>query len=432
MNLRLKFLTFLGVFLLGSFLIITWKSYNIFSQKYATAMGQAEMQKLEVQAQTIVQRFHNFQIALQESKSLESQLKGLGVQLFAHVINEQGKWKAQWFEGKPGARAMAQSATQQIGFASLSTSRKSWHLVNAKELGSGLAYVIPSVTKTGVSFYVFFLNKEFFSKAFQGQTQQDHISLISPYLGEIYSSGFNPANAETLEKYKKKMMDQQSGVLASDDSRSMIFLFNPDLQLYLVKTKKLADLTVDKPLYMLTLGLMILVLIGTALFAQDLLLKKVQQGELSLDDGPVATPAAQADGQEATTETAVAESPADSPAEALLSPPKDNALDLLLKQIRPKAINSLGYLHKIKQSSTSPHVTLLEAELRELRSLIDPKELHSEMPALRTQQPTFNPFLKETFTKDAHASVVAQATPEESNEKSVLIRKPKREANESR
>lgn len=423
MNLRFKFLTFLGVFLLGAFLIITWKSFNIFSQKYTMAMAQAELQKLEVQAHTVAQRFQGFQIAVSDGKELEPQLKGLGVQLLAHVIKEEGKWKAQWFEGSPGARQSAQNATQQIPFDSLSTSRKSWHLYQTRTMGSGVAYVIPSLNNAQMSFYVFFLNKDFFSRIFQGQSQQDSISLVSPYVGEIYSSG-DSAASESLEKYKKNMMDQQSGVASLGHSRSLVFLFNPDLQLYLVKSKRLAELTVDKPMYLATLGLIMLILIGIALYAMDLLLRKVlfEEVELAVD---AAMAAAVESGATLSKESPAATEPA--PAA------KNEEMEKLLEQLRPKAINSLGYVHKVKQAHSSPHLVLLETELREIRHLIDPiAGAAAKTPEKPAAQPTFNPFLKENFTSSSTNSSVDLTVDFESSENQILIRKPKRESHESR
>lgn len=430
MNLRIKFLTFLGVFLLGAFLIITWKSFNIFSQKYTMAMGQAELQKLEVQAHTMAQRFQGFQIAVTDGKDLEPQLRGLGVQLLAHVIKEEGKWKAQWYEGAPGARQSAQNATQQIPFESLSTSRKSWHLYQARTMGSGVAYVVPSVNATQTSFYVFFLNKDFFSRIFQGQSQQDAVSLVSPYVGEIYSSG-DSAASDSLEKYKSNMMDQQSGVASISNSRSLVFLFNPDLQLYLVKSKRLAELTVDKPIYLATLGLIMFVLIGIALYAMDLLLRKVlfEEVELAVD---AAMAAAVGSGATLTPASASpAEKVAEKPEEVSVSA-KNNEMEKLLEQLRPKAINSLGYVHKVKQAHSSPHLVLLETELREIRQLIDPVAgAVSKAPEKPAAQPTFNPFLKENFTSQPESALGSNLdfAPSDSQ---ILIRKPKRDNHESR
>jgi hypothetical protein len=328
----------------------------------------------------------------------------------------------------------------------LSTTKKSWHLINAKELGSSLAYVIPSLNKNSVSFYVFFLNRDFFTRLFQGQSQLDNVSLVSPYLGEIYSVGLNPGSAETLEKNKKAMMDQQSGVIPAG-KRSMMFLFNPDLQLYLVKTKKLAELTVDKPIYLLTLGLIMALLIGAALFSQDLLLRKVLFENSELNTAPVAEETSEAASVAseaiATPEKTVEKTPA---------PAADNKWERIVQQIRPRAINSLGYLNKLKADNKSPIMTLLETELREMRRLIDPVDatLPGEFSGSKTapHQPTFNPFLKDSFSKEMKskefltssaldAPAVEPLAPftstiEEITAKDVLIRKPKRENNESR
>jgi hypothetical protein len=442
MNLRLKFLTFLGIFLLGSFLIITWKSFNIFSQKYTTAMGQAEIQKLEVQASTIAQRFHAFQTALQDNKNIEAQLNGLGVQLLAHVINENGKWKAQWFEGQSGARLAAQGVTQQIPFDSLSTIKKTWHLINSKDLGSSLAYVIPALNKNRASYYVFFLTQDFFARLFQGQSQLENVSLVSPYLGEIYSLRLSPGSAEVLEKNKKAMMDQQSGVIPVGN-RSMMFIFNPDLQLYLVKTKKLADLSVDKPIYLITLGLIMALLIGVALVAQDILLRQVIT-ENSEQIPEVAAVEEASDVAPTTAEDIVKEVQRDVAiaAEKLSTAAQEAKWEKVINQIRPRAINSLGYLNRLKADHKSPHIVLLESELRELRRLIDPVEGVAPMAPPPTVQPSFNPFSKQNFSKEMmskefvatnlEAPLAPTAAPTPVSDNNVLIRKPKRESNESR
>ena len=99
MNARLKYLVFLGFFLTGSFLIVTWKSFDIFSKKYAQTFQNMQIQDLEKQALIVQSQFDNLQNILSAQTNVEPLLKAQEISLLAHIIKENGKWKAQWFEG---------------------------------------------------------------------------------------------------------------------------------------------------------------------------------------------------------------------------------------------------------------------------------------------------------------------------------------------
>lgn len=85
----------------------------------------------------------------------------------------------------------------------------------------------------------------------------------------------------------------------------------------------------------------------------------------------------------------------------------------------------------------SPHMTLLEQELREMRKLVDPQ---TAVKATVSVQPAFNPILS-TYQKElGHETVKAEAvkkeapkpvvTQESNMDMSAAIRRPKREIND--
>ena len=113
MNARLKYIVFLGFFLTGSFLIITWKSFDIFSKKYAQTYQNMQIHDLEKQAVVVQSQFDNLQKILSAQSNIEPLLKAQEISLLAHIIKENGKWKAQWFEGVEGLRSQAKNVAQQ-------------------------------------------------------------------------------------------------------------------------------------------------------------------------------------------------------------------------------------------------------------------------------------------------------------------------------
>jgi len=414
MKIRWKFLSFLAVFLLGSFLIVTWKSYSIFSQKYVKATQQMQLDELEKQGQYISQQFSDLQKILSNPSDVEAQLKARGIGLLAHVVNDDGKWKAQWFEGVPGYRKEAQNMAKQISFEALPTSRKSWHLVQLQEKMRGYAYVIPTAEQKGkVSYFVYFFTKDYLHKLFKGQSYLETLVAYSPQIGQIYAMG--DFDDSVIEQNKASIKDRPSGFIPTSKQAGVLYYFNPDLQLYLLKNQPVAPLAVDSPMYLLTLFGIIFLLVGVAAVMFDMLLKilftRLEYVTASLRMR-INTPSDRKHFGDELEEleylthyledggiTLQTDKPAAPTAEAVSADAGKKHEDFL-EQIRPKAINSLGYFHRVKaQVPPTPNLQLLEKELRELRALIDPATASAQglppQPA-----PYFNPIL-DAFKKDA-------------------------------
>jgi hypothetical protein len=401
MNARLKYLVFLGFFLTGSFLIITWKSFDIFSKKYAQTYQNMQIQDLEKQAVIVQSQFDNLQKILSAQTNVEPMLKAQEISLLAHIIKENGKWKAQWFEGVEGLRTQAKNVAQQIPFDSLSTSKKSWHLVNVKEHGAHLAYVIPVYAAGRVSYYSFFFKTDFFAKWFRGASTAENLTLMAPQLGEIFAFGEKPI--EGIEKHRSLLAQKQTGLWPTSKTAALVTYFHPDLQLLFVKQIQLQNMVVESASYLRALLLMIGLLVIISMVVTDLVFRGFFQrfDELELKNSQAPVRSAAADIVVPKAEPIVAPTPA-------------NNFDV--PEMRTKAINCLGYLNRYKSQNpaASSQLQMLEKELRELRAIIDPTE------PIVASQPTFNPLHLDPIASDFDVQSLLTS-----------IRKPKREKHES-
>lgn len=401
MNARLKYLVFLGFFLTGSFLIVTWKSFDIFSKKYAQTYQNMQIQDLEKQAVIVQSQFDNLQKILSAQSNVEPMLKAQEISLLAHIIKENGKWKAQWFEGVEGLRAQAKNVAQQIPFDSLSTSKKSWHLVNVKDHGSHLAYVVPVFADGRVSYYSFFFKTDFFAKWFRGASTSENLTLMAPQLGEIFAFGEKPI--EGIEKHRSLLAQKQTGLWPTSKTAALVTYFHPDLQLLFVKQIQLQNMVVESASYLRALMLMIGLLVIISMVVTDLVFRGFFQriDELEAQNSQAPARSAPVDIVVPKAEPVVAASPA-------------NNFDV--SGMRTKAINCLGYLNRYKTQNpaASSQLQMLEKELRELRAIIDPVE------PVSAAQPTFNPLHLDPIASDFDVQSLLTS-----------IRKPKREKHES-
>ena len=398
MQLRFKYLGFLALFLTGSFLIVTWKAYDIFSKKYAQAYQNMQIQDLEKQAVLISSQFEILQKVLQSQEDREPLLKSMGVSLLAHIIKEDGKWKAQWYEGIAGLRSQAKGVAQQIPFDSLSTSKKSWHFVNIKDHGQHIAYVIPAFEEGKINYFSFFFKTDFFSKWFKGSLMSESLTLISPQIGEVYSLG--EKSVEGLEHHKDVIAHRQTGLWPVSKDGALISYFHPDLQLLFIKNISLRNLVIESSSYLWALFAIIAILIGISLVVMDLVLRQLFQNAevqqtLIPQQSPVMVP---------------------EKIEPIATPFVKDMPSPLEEKLRPKAIQCLGYLNRLKAQlkEESPNLLLLEKELRELRQLIDPAQSI-------IVQPSFNPIHMEPISSELDVESLLKS-----------IRKPKRENHESK
>lgn len=400
MQLRFKYLGFLALFLTGSFLIVTWKAYDIFSKKYAQAYQNMQIQDLEKQAVIVNSQFEILQKVLQSQEDREPLLKSMGVSLLAHIIKEDGKWKAQWFEGVAGLRTQAKGVAQQIPFDSLSTSKKSWHFVNIKDQGQHIAYVIPAFEDGKINYFSFFFKADFFSKWFKGSSMSENLTLLSPQIGEVYSLG--EKSVEGLDRYKDVISKKQTGLWPVSKNVALISYFHPDLQILFVKNISLQNLVIESAAYLWALFAIIAVLVSMSLIVMDLVLRQLFQ---KTDQEPVALPVEMPAVVQTKTEPAPIVAPVIE---------KQSALE---EALRPKAINCLGYLNRLKSQlkEESPHLQMLEKELRELRGLIDPAQ------GVVAPQPSFDPIHMEAISSELDVESLLKS-----------IRKPKRESHESK
>ncbi|MBY0315973.1 MAG: hypothetical protein K2Q26_10660 [Bdellovibrionales bacterium] len=478
MKIRLKFLIFLGAFLSGAFLIVSWKSYSVFSQKYKEMAQQKESESLDQMGFYLAQRLRAAQSLFAIENPTVAQLAGNHVRLLAHVINDGGRWKAQWQEGVEGIRSDAQALTKQVPFESLSVVRPSWQFVNYKEREQGAVYIIPGKSEKKMEFYAIFFDPMFFSDALARGASREAYAAISPFAGEIYSTSKDVNLAQYVESHKKHLTKAQTGFLSLDQSKYIAFVFHPDIQLYLLKTASNPMLNIPRGSVFLTMALLALFLLGIALFAQDTLLKSIfsridnavnimkraQSGEDVGEPEPVAydelleleqishyQPQVVEVAAAATTpEKAVAKETAASPASKIAA--ADSSEIKVNDKVRSQVINSLGYVQKMKQEGRpSSYLTLLEGELRDLRRIIDPIQTTfdpfkstaalpltpshvvktAEEFNLSPRNPDIESFIKE-FKSKSTLPITGTSTANESTQAPLEIRKPKRDVNGSK
>ncbi len=447
MKLRLKYLGFLALFLTGAFLIVTWKAYDIFSQKYAQTYQNMQIQDLEKQAVVVQSQFENLQGLLRAQDNVEPLLKAQNISLLAHIIKEDGKWKAQWFEGQKGLRTQAQGVAQQIPFDSLSTSKKSWHFVNIKGHGQHLAYVIPVFEEGKVNYYSFFFKTDFFSKWFKSSSMAENLTLMSPQIGEIYSLG--EKNIEGFEQHKDILAKKQTGLWPVTKQTAILSYFHPDMQLLFVKNIHLQNLVVESTSYLWALFAMIGLLVMVALVALDLLFRglfqrlslltqevRLHQKTFSMDKNNFADELVELETRvdfwlhQTVSLTAPETGPVAGPMkeETVAVPAQVSQVAEIAADVRSKAINCLGHLNLLKQKGkdVSPQMQMLEKELRELRAMVEPSAVTAK-PA----QPTFNPLTQKS--RSTEELLPNDIISNDMDVQSLLmsIRKPKRESHES-
>jgi hypothetical protein len=439
MKLRLKYLGFLFMFLTGSFLIVTWKAYDIFSQKYASSYQNMQIQDLEKQALLVQNQLENIQKLLQEQKDIEPLLRSNDIALLARIIREEGKWKAQWFEGQSGLRVHAKTVAQQIPFDSLSTAKKSWHFVNIKDHGKHLAYVIPVSENGRIQYYSFFFKPDLLARVFKGAPLAENITLISPQVGEIYTVGDRPADG--LEKYKEIMIKKQTGLWPVNKQMAVISYFHPDLQLLFVKNIHLQNMVIESSAYLWALFAIIGLLVLMSLASLDLLFRshfqrlalmtknlRDHQKSITLEKNNYSDELAELEVRlNHLTQKVPAALATEAPVTAAAAKQTTAAeFSVDVNLLRPKAIQCLGYLNRLKaevKEGQAP-LQLLEKELRELRHLLEPQQSGI------SSQPYFNP-LSESLQKN-HDFLQDEITKEIDVESLLMsIRKPKRENHES-
>lgn len=385
-------------------MIITWKSFDIFSKKYAQTYQNMQIHDLEKQAVVVQSQFDNLQKILSAQSNIEPLLKAQEISLLAHIIKENGKWKAQWFEGVEGLRSQAKNVAQQIPFDSLSTSKKTWHLVNVKEQGAHLAYVVPVFESGRVSYYSFFFKNDFFSKWFRGASMAENLTLMAPQLGEVFAFGEKPI--EGIEKHRSVLAKKQTGLWPTSKTSALVTYFHPDLQLLFVKQIQLQNMVVESASYLRALMVIIFLLVVISMVVTDLVFRGFFQRLEVLEETALASKSPFVPVPEVAippVSVEVAPAPAQSKME--------------FSEMRTKAINCLGYLNRYKTQNPSSvsQLQLLEKELRELRSLIDPVE-----PVAKSQQPSFEALHMEPINSDFDVQSLLTS-----------IRKPKREKHES-
>lgn len=470
MKIRFKFLIFLGAFLGGAFLIISWKSYNVFAQKYVEVSQQKETEVLDQMGFYLSQQLKVAESLFQVESPTVAQLSTSHIKLLAHVVNDGGRWKAQWHEGEAGIRSIAHGLTQQIPFESLSVVRPTWHFVNYKGRGQGVAYIIPGKNKDKAEFYTLFFDLNFFKEILDRGPSRETYAVVSPFVGEVFSSDKDANFSEFIEKSKKTLSQSQSGFLPISRQKYLSFVFNPDIQLYLVKTSSAPMLGVPQPPVLMTLGILAAFLLAIAIFAQDTLLKTIFNRVNDAVEVMKLARAGQEIGEESTPiydelfelETLVRGGTKSSSMVATTSEhmmatqpetvtPEKKSVEAqgiaVTDKMKAMLINSLGYIQKIKQEPGRPssYLTLLEAELRDLRRAIDPVSMTFDpFKAINNlsqenMPPVPNVENIESFIKDfksrsissAPTSSVADNSPLGSVEAvspSLEIRKPKREA----
>ncbi len=452
MKLRFKYLGFLALFLTGSFLILTWKAYDIFSKKYATAYQNMQIQDLEKQASLLSTQMENLRSVLKTTTSVEPLLRFNGIALMARIMKEDGKWKAQWFEGKEGLRLEAKTIAQQIPFDSLSASKNSWHFVNIKNQGKHLAYVVPVQEQGRIHYYSFFFPPNHLARIFSSSPHAENLTLISPQIGEVYS--LSDKAVEGLEQHKQILGQKATGLWPLNKKTALVSYFHPDLQLLFVKNIHLQNLVVESAAYLWALFAMMILFVVVAMLAMDLLFRSLfeRMGKVvqQLRKNQSSTSLQQNTYQDEMDEIeqrlgyllqnpkmAMAdgltfeETPVDSKKTTVENKtPVTPSVDIAA--LRAKSIQCLGYLHRLKENKgEGSQLSLLEAELRDLRRMLEPMDraadrattttlksspFHSASESLRTQEN----LMSDEKTADIDIDSLLQS-----------IRKPKRGSNEA-
>lgn len=456
MGYRFKFLVFLSVFLTGAFSIIAWKAFRVYSESYTSAAVQSEMNVLEERVRGIVGELERFK-TVANAKDVEIQIKALQIPLMAHVVFADGKWKAQWFEGATGMRDQAKGLASQIAFDSTPQSRNSWAMVRYKDRSTGYAFIIPRVADNGVHFFSFFMDQKGLAQVLKKNSVVESLHVVSPQAGEIFSS--NTKDMRLIEGRIKTISGQTQGILASKTAanRIVLYQFHPFLQAYVFKVmpqNKVASLPLSR-----FYGLIVFALIlgGIAVYALNLLFGamfdrlNLAVAKIRAASGMEELPIAARDElveveflAETIESKGLTTVPSMDASTAITSPltptaPAPMEDSELTKNVRSRIINCLGYMNRLKTQFQldSPHMTLLEQELREMRKLVDPQ---TAVKATVSVQPAFNPILS-TYQKElGHETVKAEAvkkeapkpvvTQESNMDMSAAIRRPKREIND--
>ena len=445
MKLRFKYLGFLALFLTGSFLILTWKAYDIFSKKYATAYQNMQIQDLEKQASLLNTQMENLRSVLNSAQSVESLLRFNGIAMMARIIKEQGKWKAQWFEGKEGLRSEAKSIAQQIPFDSLSASKNSWHFVAIKNQGKHLAYVVPVKQQNRIQYYSFFFHPSHLARIFSSSPQMENLTLISPQIGEVFSLGDKAV--EGLEQNRQILGQKATGLWPLNKKTALVSYFHPDLQLLFVKNIHLKNLVVESAAYLWALFAMMILFVVVAVMAMDLLFRSLfeRMGKLAeqLRSHQSSLALQQNNYQDEIDEIEqrlgyLLQNPANPNLleEPIIKKPLTESKNLPtplvdVAALRAKSIQCLGYLHGLKENKgQGSQLTLLETELRDLRRMLEPLDagIALKVPAARP-----SPFHSASENLRSQENLLDDEKTADIDIDSLLktIRKPKRGSNES-
>lgn len=459
MGYRLKFLVFLSVFLIGAFSIITWKAFRVYSESYAETAVQGEMDILEERVRSIAGDFERFKVLASGKGDVEAQMKALQIPLMAHVVFAEGKWKAQWFEGVTGMREQAKALASQIAFDSTPQSRNSWALVRFQDRSTGYAFIIPSISDASVHFFAYFLDQKGLAQVLKKNSVVESLHIISPQAGEIYSS--QQKDMRLIDGQLKNLSGKTQGLLVTKASnRVALYQFHPFLQSYIFKVipqAKVASLPLARFYGLIFFALL---LCGIAVYAMHILfvalferlqaasekIRKTMNVETlprGRDELTVIEFLAEVAEQQAPALASARTSAAETtPAIitntiAAIQEPVTAPSDDTTSMLRSRVINCLGYLNRIKTQFQidSPHIRLLEQELRELRKAIDPQR---DATATASIQPAFNPILssyqKELADdkKDANAKITESAKTPVASATEVMstVRRPKREIND--
>lgn len=431
MKIRWKLLSFLAVIITGAFLIISWKTQDLYSQKYALLSFQKETQSLEQLSWMVSDRLQGLERALQKGKKVKSVLAYYDVKMLAHVVRESGKWKARWNAGERGFRSQAKAVMKQIPFSSLPAQRKTWHEIMFKNNQQGFAYVIPRKSESSSAYSIFFIDKKFFQNVFSHQVFQGDYTLFSPFLGQIFSTNSNMQLETLIGQQKKQITSSQQGYLNLSEERSAIYLFNPDLQLYLFKTAPTPYFKLGSVDSLVLLFLIAAVLLCITLVAVDFFMRGIFERLERLTDALVAVGTdeqkaisvssadeissvemaynmlVESDGEEPM----IIKKPALETATIEDQEKAEEETTDLIEEIRPKAINTIGHLHKMKEhkeDSPAPYIKSMETELREMRRLMDKAEA-------KGQRDVFSPKITDT---------------QDDKETAFTVRKPRRESDE--
>lgn len=461
MGYRLKFLIFLSVFLIGAFSIITWKAFRVYSESFAETAVQGEMEILEERVRNIAGEFERFKVLANAKGDIEAQMKAFQIPLMAHVVFTEGKWKAQWFEGMPGMREQAKSLASQIAFDSTPQSRNSWAAVRFVDRTGGYAFIIPTITDKSVHFFSFFMDQKSLAQVLKKSSVVESLHIVSPQAGEIFST--QAKDMRMIDGKLKNLAGKTQGVLVtkSAGNKVVLYQFHPFLQSYVFKVipqTKVASLPLARFYGLIFFAL---ILCGIAVYAMhilfvalfDRLSQAVQKirvasgveilpvhGKDELIEIEYIADAIELQGpKEPHTNSAEATVPAIVANTMSMLPTAGEMSDETTKAVRSRVINCLGYLNRIKAQFQidSPHIRLLEQELRELRKMIDPQSESLAHAATPSVQPAFNPILssfqKEMANEKTETSSAAKTTDVAKDLMSNIaptVRRPKREIND--